>query len=204
VNNIKTIKWCSESKFREKGSLFTGKAYPVNNAEEIEKILRDTRKKYFDATHHCYAYKIYDGGSKYSDGGEPAGSAGVRILNAIEHYGLTNILTIVVRYFGGTKLGLGPLGKAYYNSALLAIQNSKIVEKTPAKKVTIEADLSFAKQVQKIITSMKGEILNSSFGEKMRTECMVDANGIEQFISRLRESTKDKSKIVVEERITFL
>jgi len=204
MNNIKTIKKPGEAKLKEKGSLFTGKDYPVNNEAEILNILTGIRKKYFDATHHCYAYKIFAGNSKYSDAGEPSGSAGIRIFNAIEHYGLTNILVVVIRYFGGTKLGIGPLGRAYYNSALLTLENSQIIEKIPAKKVIIKADVLFAKQIQKIITGNKGEILNSRFEEKMRTECLINIDVLDQFLSRLRESTKDSCEIVVEEKIIFI
>lgn len=204
MNNIKTIAGYSESKLRDKGSVFIGKAYPLNIKEEVMNILGEIRKKYFDATHHCYAFRIFRGDSRYSDAGEPPGTAGIRIMNAIEHSGLTNILIVVIRYFGGTKLGTGPLGRAYYNSALSALESSKTIEKIPVKKIFIETDLAFARQVQKILTSMKAEILNSRFEDRMRTECLADINTADQLIVKIQESSKHKSKIKIDEEIIFI
>jgi uncharacterized YigZ family protein len=204
MNNIKTIAAYCESRLREKGSVFLGNAYPLTNKEEAENILNQIRKKYFDATHHCYAFSIYTGDSKYSDAGEPSGTAGIRIMNAIEHFGLTNILVVVVRYFGGTKLGVGPLGRAYYNSAALTIESSRIIEKIPAKKIFIETEPAFAKQVKKILASMNAETISSRFEDKMRTECFADINSADQLIHRIQEATRNKSEIKIEEKITFI
>jgi uncharacterized YigZ family protein len=204
MNNIKTITQANEEKLREKGSLFIGKAYPAGSEEEIIKILREIKKKYFDATHHCYAYKIFPGDAKYSDAGEPSGTAGIRILNAIEHFGLTNILIAVVRYFGGTKLGTGPLGKAYYNCTALTLGTSEMVDRIPVKKVYLEAELSFANQVQKILASNKVRTLNTKFEEKMSQEFLINMENIEQLLSRLRESTKNSIEINVDSRIFFV
>ena len=105
------------NKIKIKGSQFIGYAIKVISVQNAEEELSSIKKEHFDATHHCYAFKLNTGEEKYSDDGEPNGTAGVRILNAINHYNLTNIIIIVVRYFGGTKLGIGPLGKAYGDSA---------------------------------------------------------------------------------------
>ncbi|MDZ7765436.1 MAG: YigZ family protein [Melioribacteraceae bacterium] len=105
--------------------MFIGYAAPCKNDEEAEQILEGKKKQYYDATHNCYAYKILPESIKYLDDGEPSGTAGIRILNAIQHFDLTNLIVISTRYFGGTKLGVGPLGKAYYNSALLYTQRCK-------------------------------------------------------------------------------
>jgi len=204
MNNIKTITEPGEAKLREKGSLFIGKAYPANTEEEITKMLHNIKKKYFDAAHHCYAYKIFPGDSKCSDEGEPSGSAGIRILNAIEHYQLLNILIAVVRYFGGIKLGIGPLGKTYYNTAISTIENSQIVERIPVNKVFLKVDLSFANQVRKITAANKIQILNTKFTEKMQQEFLVKVDKLDQFISRLGESTKNTSEIIVEDKIYFI
>ncbi|MBI5727800.1 MAG: YigZ family protein, partial [Ignavibacteriales bacterium] len=114
VTSFFTISEKAEFRLKEKGSLFTGIAFPVRNVQECDEILAQHRKDFYDATHVCYAYRIINGPVKYSDDGEPAGTAGVRLLNAIEHFNYYNILVLSIRYFGGTKLGVGPLGKAYY------------------------------------------------------------------------------------------
>ena len=95
ITQIKTILSYSETKFKEKSSIFLGFAYPVKSIEDVTGKLALVRKKYFDATHHCYAYKLANNILKYSDDGEPSGTAGIRILNVIEHFNLVNILLVV-------------------------------------------------------------------------------------------------------------
>lgn len=138
---IKTIKNFNQNSFKEKGSEFIAIVNSVDNEETALNQLTEIRKKYFDATHHCYAYKLKSGEEKYSDDGEPKGTAGIRILNAIEHFDLRDVLVIVVRYFGGTKLGVGPLGKAYYNSSIDVLNTSEIITLTLYQSLLIETDL---------------------------------------------------------------
>ncbi|MDY0082235.1 MAG: YigZ family protein, partial [Ignavibacteriaceae bacterium] len=125
---IKTIKEYRQNSFKEKSSEFLAIVYPVENVSAAQDYLQEIRKKYYDASHHCYSYKIKTGEQKYSDDGEPNGTAGIRILNAIEHFGLTGILLFVVRYFGGIKLGVGQLGKAYYNASIGVFEHSEIIQ----------------------------------------------------------------------------
>jgi putative IMPACT (imprinted ancient) family translation regulator len=114
----------SEFHYKEKCSEFIGLAYPAASAEECGELMNAVRKTYYDATHHTYGYLLCDGTRKASDAGEPSGTAGMRIINAIEHFQLRNTLCVVVRYFGGTKLGVGPLGKAYYHCAFSTLENA--------------------------------------------------------------------------------
>ena len=97
IEKIKSITKFTETKFKEKGSQFIGQAYPVQKEEEAQELLESIRKKYYDATHHCYCYNIFESVNKYSDDGEPSGTAGIRILNAINHFELTNILVVSIR-----------------------------------------------------------------------------------------------------------
>ncbi len=133
--HYKTISGFFESKYKEKGSLFIGRAYPAEDAFQAESVLALVKKEFYDATHNCYAWKLKDGSVKYSDDGEPTGTAGVRILSAINHFNLTDIIVISTRYYGGTKLGVGPLGKAYYESALTALESAAFTEYTRFRKV---------------------------------------------------------------------
>jgi uncharacterized YigZ family protein len=125
IQSYTTIKSKSESKYKEKGSIFLAFAHPINSIFDFDEILHAYRKQFYDAVHHCSAYKLIDGSFKYSDDGEPGGTAGLRIFNAIERAGLNNCAVIVVRYFGGVKLGTGPLGKAYYETANEALSNAE-------------------------------------------------------------------------------
>lgn len=170
---IKTIDQFSEDKFKEKGSLFIGQIYPVSTFAECDEILSSIRKKYYDATHHCYAINILDEEPKYSDDGEPSGTAGIRIKNAINHFELVNVMVVVIRYFGGTKLGVGPLGKAYYNSAEAAIKSSKIVEKEKYIKTDIEYDYQHSKTVHHFLNKYGAKKIENLFKNRPVIRCYV-------------------------------
>ena len=127
-SEINVIEKSYKYEIKVKGSRFFGFAFPAENEEEIYHKLKRLKKEYYDASHHCYAYKLTDN-FKYSDAGEPSGTAGIRILNAIDHYDLVNILIVIVRYFGGTKLGAGNLGRTYYESAIKVLAKADIKKK---------------------------------------------------------------------------
>jgi uncharacterized YigZ family protein len=120
---VRTVR--AESKVQ--GSRFIATAEPLGGVEDVQGILERVRREFFDATHHCYAYRIGAGGLEFraQDGGEPSGSAGKPILAAIERSGLTNVLVVVTRYFGGTKLGIGGLARAYGSAAAGSLQRAE-------------------------------------------------------------------------------
>jgi uncharacterized YigZ family protein len=204
IEQIKTIETFNKIKYKEKGSVFISQAYSISNQEEANKILNDIRKKFFDATHHCYAYKIFENKIKHSDEGEPSGSAGIRILNAIEHYGLTNILIVVIRYFGGIKLGIGPLGKAYYNSADLVLKDSKIVIKKAFKRIKIKSGFEHLNSIHRIFSEYKVVIKNSSYSDRAEFDCLIPNKIMEEFIFELNEKSKGEAEIKVEDEIEFI
>lgn len=121
----------SESLFKDKGSKHFGYAFPVYSLEEVKEKLEIIRKEHHQARHHCYAYRLGLDKKTFraNDDGEPSNSAGPPILGQIQSYDLTNVLIIVVRYFGGTKLGVGGLINAYKTASKLAIEENKIIEK---------------------------------------------------------------------------
>lgn len=131
LDEYKTIKYKSESIYRERSSKFIGIILPVENIEVVKKHLQEIKKEYYDATHHCYAYIL--GINKEvqfdSDAGEPVGSAGKPILNTLLSYEITNTLAVVIRYYGGTKLGIPGLINAYKTATQLAIENNEIITK---------------------------------------------------------------------------
>ena len=127
-----TVKENSYSEFTEKKSKFIGNLFYVESVEEAEDIIKKVRKKYFDAKHNCIAYRILEKGQiveRFSDDGEPQGTAGSPMLNILQKNGLLNVLIVVTRYFGGILLGTGGLVKAYQKSLMLAIENSIKVKK---------------------------------------------------------------------------
>ena len=129
---MKSINEKLENLYEINKSKFYGKAFPVFSFDEIKEILRQTRDEHFHATHVCYAY-VLNGNEKCSDDGEPSGTAGKPILDVIKKKGLNNILIIVIRYFGGIKLGAGGLTRAYSTTASEVLLNAKFVEFEKAK-----------------------------------------------------------------------
>jgi uncharacterized YigZ family protein len=148
-----TLKSDSEGFYKEKGSKFLAFAYVVNDEEEIKEKIAGLRKKYFDARHHCYAYILGESGDKYraNDDGEPGHSAGDPILGQMRSHGLTNALIVVVRYFGGTKLGVSGLMHAYKTAARDAIEKNEIVEKLMLAQICIEFEYPLMNQVMKVV-----------------------------------------------------
>jgi uncharacterized YigZ family protein len=203
LKEIKTITKAAEFQFKEKGSLFVGRLFPIQNSDDAESILYDIRKKFYDATHNCYAYKFIDEESfKYSDDGEPSGTAGIRIFNAIKHFDLSNALIVSTRYYGGTKLGVGPLGKAYYNSALGAIENSKIITKVNYSKIVIDFGYDFISDVHHFINTYKVQNNKNLFNELPQIECLINPEFTEKLLEDLTVVSSGKIEVkIIEENI---
>jgi uncharacterized YigZ family protein len=128
---MKTLKQESESSFTVKKSKFLGLACRVQSEQQAMSMLEQRRKKHFDATHNCYAYILENGTARYSDDGEPQGTAGQPMLEVIRRSGLTNVIVISTRYFGGTLLGAGGLVHAYTKSASDTLENAQRIELSP-------------------------------------------------------------------------
>ncbi len=163
LTGIKTIEKDYESKLKEKGSLFLGIAKPINNINEAESFLANIKKQYFDATHHCYAFKLFPDIIKYSDDGEPTGTAGIRLLNALNHFELTNVLLVSVRYFGGIKLGVGPLGKAYYQNGIETLENAQIVNKELYLNFRVKYAYQLTKTVHYLLNKYNCKIIKTDY-----------------------------------------
>ncbi len=189
---INTIDNFFESTFKEKGSVFVSQVHHVEKKDEAEKILSRTRKKYYDATHHCFAYKLLGDTIKYSDDGEPNGTAGIRILNAIDHFKLINVLNVVIRYFGGTKLGVGPLGKAYYQAAFNTLEGAKRLTKILYKEVIISTDFNYVSHVHRILNSFDTKLLGTNYDPGVSFNCLIKPADIATIQARLTELSKGK------------
>jgi uncharacterized YigZ family protein len=158
--SYKTIASPSTGQFKEKGSKFLAFAFPVSSEEEVKAHLDDLRKKYHDARHHCYAYRINPRNvyERANDDGEPRHSAGTPILGQLLSVGVINILVVVVRYFGGTKLGVPGLINAYKTSARLALDGAKIVEQEIRETITIAFDYPELNHVMRFVKSFSANI----------------------------------------------
>lgn len=155
----------SEGKYTEKGSKFLSFCYPVKNESEVKEILAKLKKEYFDARHHCYAYRLgWDKSAfRFNDDGEPSGTAGRPIYGQILSNDLTNVLIVVIRYFGGTKLGVSGLISAYKTAAIEAISANKIQE-NPIKDI-YKIDFQYEKMsdVMKILKQTGVELLETNY-----------------------------------------
>lgn len=205
MEKINTINNICESKLKEKGSLFIGIAKPVESVEEAENYLHTIKKQFYDATHHCYAYKIYPNIIKYSDDGEPNGTAGIRLLNAINHFDLINLILISIRYFGGIKLGVGPLGKAYYNNGIETLQNCKIISKELYLYFNIDYTYPLTKTVHYLLNKYNCKIINTEYSQNsQQTEFIIKYNLKEQFTEELINLTESKAELKSLNKSTFI
>ena len=162
----------SEGLFKDNGSRFIAKAYPVESEEEIKQIVAAIRKEYHDARHHCYAWRLgLDGAAwRANDDGEPSGSAGRPILGQIDSAGLSDILVVVIRYFGGIKLGIPGLIRAYKTSTADALANARVTEKVAGRWITLKFPYGSLPAVMKLIKDLELPQRNQSF----MTECSLE------------------------------
>lgn len=169
-----TLKAFSQGLYKEKGSKFIGLVYPVSTQEEIKDILDKIRKQYHDARHHCFAWVLGMDKENFrvNDDGEPSGTAGKPILGQISAFGLTNVLIVVIRYFGGKLLGVSGLINAYRSAAKSAINNGEIVERFIQDFYKISFPYPVLNDVMKII---KDEEINQS-GQEFELECCISIN----------------------------
>ena len=181
-----TISDEAEGLYKEKGSKFLSFAFPVSNEEEVKEKLELLRKKFYDARHHCYAYVLGKDKEIFraNDDGEPNHSAGDPILGQIRSNQLTNVLIVVVRYFGGVKLGVGGLISAYRTAAAAAISNNVIVEAIVKHKVKLQFDYLSMNDVMKIIKDYDLEIINQQFDNDCKISLLVREGLMDEVISK--------------------
>ncbi len=168
VFSYRTVQFRTEGLYKEKGSKFLSFALPVNSEGEVKEQIDLLKKEYFDARHHCFAYVMGPDKKKYRafDDGEPNHSAGDPILGQIRSKDLTNILIVVVRYFGGVKLGVGGLISAYKAAAEDALNKAVVIEKEVYKSMTLTYDYASTPEVMRLIKTFGLSVKDQSFGER--------------------------------------
>lgn len=160
-----------ETLYKEKNSKFFGLAFPVTTEDEVKATLEEVRKRHSTAGHCCYAFQLGTDAVYYraNDDGEPSNSAGMPIYGQIQSFGVTNVLVVVVRYFGGVKLGVGGLISAYRTSAQMALEASEIVEKTINVYYTLKFGYQNMNKVMRVIKEKNLDIVT----QKMEMDCEV-------------------------------
>ncbi len=165
-----TVDQESSHQIRVKGSQFHGLLAPCQRAGDAEEMLQNIRKKYFDATHHCYAFRIDDQNFRYSDAGEPTGTAGRPILSMIDKHHLYRVILVVSRYFGGTKLGTGGLLRAYGNCARLTINQAKIINRLNYQTIKVEYSFEHIHTVQHLAKRFRARVREDATVNGMKAE----------------------------------
>lgn len=168
TDSFLTIQDTSSGLYKEKGSKFIGMAFPVNSEEQIKEILHAVKKEHFSARHWCYAWRLGTEKKHFrsNDDGEPSGTAGKPILGQIVSAEVTDVLIIVVRYFGGTLLGTGGLITAYKSAAAEAIKNARVITKFVTKKMQVSFDTEQTNEVMRRLKEYNVVIMEHAFHEK--------------------------------------
>lgn len=190
IFSFKTIQAPTEGNYKEKGSKFLSFAYPVQSEEEVKQRIGELKKKYFDARHHCFAYMLGADETRFRafDDGEPNHSAGDPILGQIKSKNITNVLIVVVRYFGGVKLGVGGLISAYKAAAEDALNRCVIIEKEILQGYAFEYPYVSTPDVMKLVKEFDLVMHNQSFEEECKMEVSISI--------RLKTSFEEKVQLL--------
>ena len=192
-----TIQRRGTAEVKVQGSRFVALAVSGGTREEIDPLLESVRKEYFDATHHCYAYRLGTGKEAYRmhDDGEPAGTGGRPILTAIDREGLTDVVVVVTRYFGGTKLGVGGLARAYGEAATQALRDAG----RETRYLVVQLDLTFSHDltsaVMHCISRLQARILETAYDEQVHMRVEIRQSMAGELQDRLVEQTGGKAMV---------
>ncbi len=187
-----TIAEPADAEIKILGSRFIGYALPVSSTEEFQTLLAALKKEHYSATHHCYAYRLgFDGSEfRFSDDGEPNGTAGKRILGSIDKFGCTNTAVVVVRYFGGTKLGVGGLSHAYSDSADAVLNVANIEERFLRRRYELAFPYDVTSHVHHDIERYNVEVVNRIYTDAVAYEVIIRDSLFEQFSRDVTEHSQ--------------
>ena len=206
--SYKTVKKDAFAEIEIKKSKFIAHIAEVRSEAEAEALIKETKKKYYDASHSCSAYILNsDKGIRHSsDDGEPSGTAGKPILDVISGAGLSNVIVIVTRYFGGTELGTGGLVRAYSGATAEVLKNSEIVEVTDARLTEFVIDYGLLPKLQHICMELGIIIYETEYLEKVKISVLITEKASGKFFKELIEITAgmlDENSVVKEEQVNF-
>ncbi len=179
----------ASAEIKVKGSRFIASIVAVKSKNEAENVLTDFRKKYYNATHNCFAWRIDENNFRYSDDGEPSGTAGKPIFQVLEGKELNQALCVVTRYYGGTKLGTGGLIRAYSEAAAEAAGNLRIKTLVRTQRMELVFTYDLENLVRRTLTDFKGTIVDSSYSEEIKLTAAVPQSKAALFSERLVEKT---------------
>ena len=175
------------SEYVEKKSRFIGRVFPVTSEEEARAYLEAVRKQHYDARHNCWCYILKTGQKRYSDDGEPQGTAGQPMLNVFEREGVVDVLCVVTRYFGGILLGAGGLCRAYTKAAKDALDAAGIAKMQPWLREQLDLPYALFERVKLLLAQMNGVLENAQYGAGITVTCRIPAGADAQLRTALRE-----------------
>lgn len=189
-DSYRTIAAPAESYSRERSSKFLAFAYPVTTEEAVREHLDELRKRYYDATHHCYAWRLGPRGESYraNDDGEPSGTAGKPIFGQLLSCEVTDCLVVVVRYFGGTKLGVPGLIAAYRESAAEVLAAAEIVERTVDRTLRVDFPYAAMNGIMKVVKEEQPTVVAQRFDNLCTLELRIRESRAERLVERLRKA----------------
>ena len=190
ADTFRTLSASAEAEFKDKGSRFIAYAYPIRTTEDVKKLVDDQRQAHHKARHWCYAYRLGTDGLQFraNDDGEPSGSAGRPILGQIDSFGLTDVLIIVVRYFGGTLLGVPGLIHAYKTAAAEALKTAVVVEKNIEKTVFLRCDYPNLNDAVRIAKQHQAEIIAQDLQLDCRLTVRIPQANYENCLAAWRQT----------------
>lgn len=193
----KTVLNEASDEFVERKSRFIGYIKPVQTKEQAVEFINEIKSKHWDATHNVYAYVLRDGQTRrYSDDGEPQGTAGVPVLDVLLKEGVTDCVVVATRYFGGTLLGAGGLVRAYSHTAKIAVDAGKIITMRLCKTLSVVCDYNFYGRLNSLIPEMGGIIENTDFADNVTVIFKIPVPLRENFDARLTDASLGKFKSV--------
>jgi len=184
--------------FKVQGSKFIASLVPVNSENAVENVLNGLSKEFPDATHHPYAYRIGIGSyliERVSDDREPAGSAGAPMLQVLSGRGISDAIVVGTRYFGGTRLGLGGLTRAYRDCARLVLEETKLLKKEPLEKFALEFNYEDLGLVTRLVENLEAKIIDTGYGEKVTLRVQLPSRLTEEFTGGFVAACRGKGSL---------
>ena len=192
-----------EAEFTEKRSRFLGHVRMVETEDAARDFISEMKRKYYDARHNCWCYSIQGGPERYSDDGEPQGSAGIPMLEVLRRRGVTNAVCVVTRYFGGTLLGTGGLVRACQESASAGLDACILLEKQSGTAYTVTCDYTTAGKLSYLFANEEVPVTDTRYGAAVETDLILSDEKKDRVIKLLIDATAGKAEIEEKEQVSF-
>lgn len=197
MEEYKTVENAASDFFIEKKSRFIGYVKPVKTQDEAVSFINEIKTKHWDATHNVYAYVLRENNTqRYSDDGEPGGTAGVPVLEVMLKEGVTDACVVATRYFGGTLLGAGGLVRAYSHTSKIALDAGKIITMAQCSVMSVSVEYSFYDRVQKLLEEFGANVIDAQFADNVKVIFSVKENLVEYLNERMIDLSGGKYKTV--------